>query len=140
VAVVCGTLFFPFMFIAPLIGMVPLQAIAPALIIVGYLMVTALSEYEEEAEPGTDGTTTRRAVAGIDFNNLALGIAALLTIVIMPFTYSITNGIGFGFIAFVVIRIAQGDWRRVDPLLYAVAGGFLLYFLVPLLQDHLSWV
>jgi adenine/guanine/hypoxanthine permease len=140
VAVVCGVLFFPFMFIAPLIGMVPLQAIAPALIIVGYLMVTALSEYEEEAEPGTDGTTTRRPVAGIDFNNLALGIAALLTIVIMPFTYSITNGIGFGFIAFVVIRIAQGDWRRVDPLLYAVAGGFLLYFLVPLMQDHLSWV
>jgi AGZA family xanthine/uracil permease-like MFS transporter len=140
VAVVCGALFFPFMFLAPLIGMVPLQAIAPALIIVGYLMVTALSEYEERAEPGTDGTTTRRAVAGIDFNNLALGIAALLTIVIMPFTYSITNGIGFGFISYVVIRVAQGDWRRVNPLLYAVAGGFVLYFLVPLLQDHLSWV
>jgi adenine/guanine/hypoxanthine permease len=102
-------------------------------------MVTALSEYEERAEPGADGTT-RRAVAGIDFNNLALGIAALLTIVIMPFIYSITNGIGFGFIAYVVIRIAQGDWRRVHPLLYAVAGDFLLYFLVPLMQDHLSWV
>src|ERR671924_1411708 len=100
-AVVCGTLFFPFMFFAPLIGMVPLQAIAPALIIVGYLMVTALSEYEEKAEPDADGTTTRRAIAGIDFNNLALGIAALLTIVIMPFTYSITNGIGFGFISYV---------------------------------------
>jgi adenine/guanine/hypoxanthine permease len=140
VAVVCGALFFPFMFFSPLIGMVPLQAIAPALIIVGYLMVTALSEYEEEAEPGTDGSTTRRAVAGIDFNNLALGIAALLTIVIMPFTYSITNGIGFGFIAFVVIRVAQGEWRRVHLLLYGVAAGFLLYFLVPLMQDHLSWV
>jgi adenine/guanine/hypoxanthine permease len=92
VAVVCGALFFPFMFFAPLIGMVPLQAVAPALIIVGYLMVTALSEYEEEAEPGPDGTTTRRVISGIDFNNLALGLAALLTIVIMPFTYSITNG------------------------------------------------
>jgi adenine/guanine/hypoxanthine permease len=91
-----------------------------------------------EGRAGTEGTTTRRAIAGIDFNNLALGIAALLTIVIMPLTYSITNGIGFGFIAYVVIRIAQGDWRRVHPLLYAVAGGFLLYFLVPLMQDHLS--
>jgi adenine/guanine/hypoxanthine permease len=140
VAVVCGALFFPFMFFAPLIGMVPLQAIAPALIIVGYLMVTALSEYEEKAEPGEEGTATRRAIAGIDFNNLALGISALLTIVIMPFTYSITNGIGFGFISYAVIRVAQGDWRRVHPLLYAVAGGFLLYFLVPLMQDHLSWV
>jgi AGZA family xanthine/uracil permease-like MFS transporter len=140
VAVVCGALFFPFMFFAPLIGMVPLQAIAPALIIVGYLMVTALSEYEETADPGTEGTTTRRAMAGIDFNNLALGLAALLTIVIMPFTYSITNGIGFGFVSYVVIRIAQGDWRRIHPLLYLVSAGFVLYFLVPLLQDNLSWV
>jgi adenine/guanine/hypoxanthine permease len=140
VAVVCGALFFPFMFFAPIIGMVPLQAIAPALIIVGYLMVTALSEYEEEAEPRAGGTTTRRAIAGIDFNNLALGLAALFTIVIMPFTYSIANGIGFGFISYVAIRVAQGDWRRIHPLLYVVAAGFTLYFLVPLLQDHLSWV
>jgi adenine/guanine/hypoxanthine permease len=140
VAVVCGALFFPFMFFAPIIGMVPLQAVAPALIIVGYLMVTALSEYEEEAQPAADGTTPRRAVAGIDFNNLALGLAALLTIVIMPFTYSITNGIGFGFIAYTVIRIAQGDWRRINPLLYLISAGFVLYFLVPLLQDNLSWV
>jgi AGZA family xanthine/uracil permease-like MFS transporter len=140
VAVVCGALFFPFMFIAPLIGMVPLQAVAPALIIVGYLMVTALSEYEEEAEQASDGTVRRRAVAGIDFNNLALGVAALLTIVIMPFTYSITNGIGFGFIAYTVIRTAQGEWRRIHPLLYTISAGFLLYFLVPLLQDHLSWI
>jgi AGZA family xanthine/uracil permease-like MFS transporter len=128
------------MFFAPIIGMVPLQAVAPALIIVGYLMVTALSEYEEEAEPGAESTAPRRAVAGIDFNDLALGLAALLTIVIMPFTYSITNGIGFGFIAYTVIRIAQGEWRRIDPLLYLISGGFVLYFLVPLLQDNLSWV
>jgi AGZA family xanthine/uracil permease-like MFS transporter len=140
VAVVCGALFFPFMFFAPIIGMVPLQAVAPALIIVGYLMVTALSEYEEQAQPATDGTIPRRAVAGIDFNNLPLGLAALLTIVIMPFTYSITNGIGFGFIAYTVIRIAQGDWRRINPLLYLISAGFVLYFLVPLLQDNLSWV
>jgi AGZA family xanthine/uracil permease-like MFS transporter len=136
VAVVCGALFFPFMFFAPIIGMVPLQAVAPALIIVGYLMVTALSEYEEEAEDGG----TRKAMAGIDFNNLALGFAAFLTIVIMPFTYSITNGIGFGFIAYTAIRIAEGQWKRIDPLLYLISAGFLLYFLVPFLQDNLSWI
>jgi AGZA family xanthine/uracil permease-like MFS transporter len=139
VSIVTGLLFFPFMFFAPIIGMVPAQATGAALVVVGYLMVTVLSEYEERAEPGAEGTI-RRAIAGIDFNNLALGFAALLTIVIMPFTYSITNGIGFGFISYVVIRIAQDDWRKVHPLLYAVAGGFLLYFLVPLMQDHLSWV
>ena len=139
VSVVCGALFFPFMFLAPIIGMVPAQATGAALVIVGYLMVTALSEYETEAEPGR-GPTDRRAIAGIDFNNLALGFAALLAIVIMPFTYSITNGIGFGFISYVVIRVAQGDARKVHPLMYAVAAAFTLFFLVPLLQDHLSWV
>jgi adenine/guanine/hypoxanthine permease len=139
VSVVCGALFFPFMFFAPIIGMVPAQATGAALVIVGYLMVTVLSEYEERAEPGR-GESDRRVLAGIDFNNLALGFAALLAIVIMPFTYSITNGIGFGFVSYVVIRVAQGDWRRVNPLMYVVAGLFALYFLVPLLQDHLSWV
>jgi AGZA family xanthine/uracil permease-like MFS transporter len=138
VSVVCGALFFPFMFFAPVIGMVPAQATGAALVIVGYLMVTALSEYEERAEPGVPGD--RRVIAGIDFNNLALGFAALLAIVIMPFTYSITNGIGFGFISYVVIRMAQGDTRRVDPLLYVVAVLFALYFLVPLLQQELSWI
>ena len=135
VSVVTGVLFFPFMFFAPIIGMVPAQATGAALVIVGYLMVTALSEYEEEAETGT-----RVARAGIDFNNLALGFGAMLAIVIMPFTYSITNGIGFGFIAYVLIRIAQGDWRRIHPLMYTAAGLFLLYFLIPVLQDNLSWI
>jgi AGZA family xanthine/uracil permease-like MFS transporter len=139
VSVVTGALFFPFMFFAPIIGMVPAQATGAALVIVGYLMVTALSEYEERAEPGTD-PRTRRAAAGIDFNNLAIGFAALMTIIIMPFTYSITNGIGFGFIAYVVIRVAEGGWRRVHPLLYVVAGLFTLYFLVSLLQDTFDWI
>jgi adenine/guanine/hypoxanthine permease len=134
-SVVTGALFFPFMFVAPLIGMVPAQATAPALIIVGWLMITALTEAEEQAE----GVPARK-LAGIDFHDLAIGLSAALTIMVMPFTYSITNGIGFGFIAYVVIRIAQGDSRRVHPLMYVAAAAFTLYFLVPLLQDHLSWV
>jgi adenine/guanine/hypoxanthine permease len=139
VSIVTGALFFPFMFFAPIIGMVPAQATGAALVIVGYLMMTALSEYEERAEPGQT-VTTRRAMAGIDFNDLAVGFGAMLAIVIMPFTYSITNGIGFGFIAYVVIRIAQGEWRRIHPLMYVVAALFALYFVIPLAQDHLSWV
>src|ERR671924_671768 len=74
VSVVTGVLFFPFMFFAPIIGMVPAQATGAALVVVGYLMVTVLSEYEERADPGTD-TAGRRA---IDFNNLALGFGSLL--------------------------------------------------------------
>lgn len=139
VAVVAGALFFPFMFFAPLIGMVPAQATAPALIIVGWLMITALSEAEERAEPGAERRTERK-FAGIDFHDFAIGLSAALTIMIMPFTYSITNGIGFGFIAYVIIRIAQGEWRRVSPLMYVAAGAFALYFLIPVLQDNLSWI
>jgi adenine/guanine/hypoxanthine permease len=139
VSVVTGALFFPFLFVAPLIGMVPAQATAPALIIVGWLMVTALSEAEERAEPGAERRQERK-FAGIDFHDLAIGFSAALTIMIMPFTYSITDGIGFGFIAYVVIRIAQGELRRIHPLMYAAAGAFTLYFLIPLLQDNLSWI
>jgi AGZA family xanthine/uracil permease-like MFS transporter len=139
VSVVTGALFFPFLFFAPLIGMVPAQATAPALIIVGWLMITALTEAEERAETGGE-LRGERKLAGIDFHDLALGLSAALTIMIMPFTYSITNGIGFGFIAYVLIRIAQGEWRRIHPLMLVAAGAFTLYFLIPLLHDNLSWI
>jgi AGZA family xanthine/uracil permease-like MFS transporter len=138
VAVVCGALFLPFMFFAPLIGMVPPQATAAALLIVGYLMISSLTEAEEEAEPGRGARTFK--LAGIDFHDLAIGLPAALVIVIMPLTYSITNGIGFGFIAHTLIRIARGELRKLHPLMLIVSAAFALYFLVPLLQDHVSWI
>jgi AGZA family xanthine/uracil permease-like MFS transporter len=139
VAVVTGALFFPFLFFAPLIGMVPPQATAPALIIVGYLMITALTEAEERAEPGGERRRERK-FAGIDFHDLAIGLSAALTIMIMPFAFSITDGIGFGFITYVLIRIAQGELRRVHPLMLVAAAGFTLYFLIPLLQENFDWI
>jgi AGZA family xanthine/uracil permease-like MFS transporter len=138
-SVVTGMLFFPFLFLAPLIGMVPPQATAPALIIVGWLLISTLTEAEGEADPNADDQSTRK-LAGIDFHDLAIGLAAALVIMIMPFTWSITNGIGFGFIAYTVVRVAQGRWRDVHPFMFAAAAAFTLYFLVPLLQDNLSWV
>jgi AGZA family xanthine/uracil permease-like MFS transporter len=138
VAVIAGALFLPFIFIAPLIGMVPAQATAAALIIVGYLMISSLTEAEEEAEPGTKQGGIR--LAGIDFHDLAIGLPAALVIIIMPLTYSITNGIGFGFIAYTLIRAARGEWRKVHPLMWAVSAAFTLYFFVPLLQTHVSWI
>jgi len=134
VAVVTGALFLPFMFFAPIIGMVPPQATAAALVIVGFLMVSVLTEAEAEAEGDT------RKLAGIDFSRLEIGLPAALCIMLMPFTYSITNGIGFGFIAYVVIRAAQGKARDVNPFMWLAAGAFALYFIVPLLQDNLSWI
>jgi AGZA family xanthine/uracil permease-like MFS transporter len=147
VSVVTGFLFFPFMFLAPLIGMVPPQATAPALIIVGWLMISVLTEVEEEAEAAELGppgeTTTQRSfrtIAGINFHDVALGLSAAIAIMFMPFTFSITDGIAAGFIAYVWIRICQGQWARVHPLMYASALAFALYFAVPILQQELSWI
>ncbi|MDX6506397.1 MAG: adenine/guanine/hypoxanthine permease [Gaiellaceae bacterium] len=139
VSVVCGALFFPFMFFAPVIGMVPPQATAPALILVGWMMISTLAEYEDEAD-ADGGTKRRRAFAGIDFHDVAIGIPAALVIMVMPFTWNITNGIGFGFIAYVLIRLFQGRWRVVHPLMAVVSLAFAVYFVIPLLQDHFSWI
>ena len=157
VSVVTGALFFPFMFIAPLIGMVPPQATAPALIIVGWLMISVLTEVEEEAEvesgeplrhdPGQAETavarrptTPERRLAGIDFHDIALGLSAAIAIMLMPFTFSITDGIAAGFIAYVWIRICQGQWARVHPLMFAAAFAFALYFAIPILQQEFDWI
>ncbi len=136
VAVVAGTLFFPFMFFAPIIGMVPPQATAPALILVGFLMMTALTEAEEVAEGQEDG----RKLAGIDFTDLGVGLAAALTIMFMPFTFSITDGIGIGFLAFVIVRVAQGRAKEVHPFMWLASSAFLLYFFIPFLQDTFDWI
>jgi adenine/guanine/hypoxanthine permease len=141
VAVVAGALFIPFLFFAPVIGMVPSQATAAALIIVGYLMVSTLTEAEDEAEVEEGiAPPARGKLAGIDFHDLAIGLPAALVIMLMPFSFSITNGIGFGFIAYVIIRATQARAREVHPLMWAVSAAFALYFFVPLLQDHLSWI
>jgi adenine/guanine/hypoxanthine permease len=137
VSVITGALFFPFLFIGPLIGMVPFQATGPALVLVGWMMITVLTDYEGIAE-GERGNG--RPLAGIDFTAMAIGLSAFLIIVIMPFTFSITNGIGFGFITYVVVRLAQREWRKVHPLMAITAAFFLLYFLLPLLQDNFDWI
>ncbi|MDP9233967.1 MAG: NCS2 family permease, partial [Actinomycetota bacterium] len=63
----------------------------------------------------------------------SIGIPALLTIVLMPFTYSITNGVGAGFIAYTVIALLRGRWRDVHPLMALVAAVFVWYFVHGLL-------
>ena len=118
VSVVTGLLFFPFMFIAPLIGMVPPQATAPALIIVGWLMISVLTEFEDEAEEEELEGGVRRASRasaarspGSTSTTSRVGFAAAITIMLMPFSFSITDGIAAGFIFFVVIRLFQGQAR-----------------------------
>ncbi len=155
VSVITGALFFPFMFVAPLIGMVPPQATAPALLIVAWLMISTLTEAEEKAEVAETGrgdteeattgqvtgtTRARRKLAGIDFHDFALGFSAAIVIMFMPFSFSITDGIAAGFIVYVLARAFQGAWAQVHPLMWAAALAFAVYFAIPLAQQEFSWI
>ncbi|MBP2705591.1 NCS2 family permease [Microbispora sp. RL4-1S] len=107
-SVVTGLLFLLAMFFAPLTDIVPFEAATPALVIVGFLMMTQVKE--------------------IDFSDLETAIPAFLTIVLMPFTYSITAGIGAGFVSFVLIKAFRGKAKEIHPLLWLVAALFVVYF------------
>ena len=112
-AVIVGLLFLASLFISPIAGVIPPEATAPVLVIVGYFMTTLVAE--------------------IDWADAGIGIPALLTVTLMPFTYSITNGVGAGFIAFTAIAIARGRWKDVHPLMLIVSGIFVWYFVRGLL-------
>ncbi len=109
-SVTTGLLFVLTIFLSPLAQFVPSEAATPALVVVGVLMMGQIRH--------------------IDFGNLEIALPAFLTIVLMPFTYSITNGIGAGFISYVVLQAAAGKARRVHPLLWAVAVLFAVYFAI----------
>ncbi len=113
-SVITGLCFLLALFLAPLAGVVPAQATAPALVIVGYLMTGIVHE--------------------IPFTSLDEGFPALLTLAVMPFTYSITNGIGIGFITFCFIKLVRGRGGEVPAMMYAASAAFVIYFALPALQ------
>ena len=108
-SIVTGILFLLTTFLAPLVAVIPYEAATPALIIVGFLMMTQIKN--------------------IDWQDLGIAIPAFLTIILMPFTYSISVGIGAGFVSHVVVRVVQGRAKEIHALLYVVAGLFMVYFL-----------
>ncbi|HMB34057.1 MAG TPA: NCS2 family permease [Methylomirabilota bacterium] len=110
-SVVTGVCFLLALFFAPVAGIVPAQATAPALILVGFLM-TAL-------------------VRQIPFGDLEEGFPALLTVALMPFTYSITDGIGAGFVSYCVIKLLRGKGAEVHGMMYGTAVAFVIYFAMP---------
>jgi AGZA family xanthine/uracil permease-like MFS transporter len=124
VAVVTGILFLLALPFVALVNAIPAVATAPALIVVGVLMVGVLSEGDRNAP---EGAASRRSA--IDFRSLDQAIPVVLTMLVMPLTFSITNGIGAGFVSYVLVKLASGKGREVHPALYVVAGLFLLYFL-----------
>ena len=109
-ALVTGALFLIVgLFISPIAGIIPAYATAPALIIVGYYMLSA--------------------IRGVDFSDPTEAIPAFMVLVTIPFTYSIADGIGMGFISYAVVKTLSGKYKEVHPLLYILAGVFVLYFL-----------
>jgi AGZA family xanthine/uracil permease-like MFS transporter len=107
-AIVTGVLFLLATFLAPVFAIIPSEAATPALVIVGFLMM--------------------QQVTGIDWRDMEVAIPAFLTIMLMPFTYNITVGMGAGFIAWVVIKIAKGHARMIHPLLWVIAASFVIFF------------
>ena len=107
-SVVTGGLFLLAMFLAPVVAVIPPEATAPALIIVGFLMAGIITK--------------------INLGDIEEGLPALLTMVFMPFTYSITNGVGAGFLTYGFIKLVRGKGRDVHPLLWVVILLFIVYF------------
>jgi AGZA family xanthine/uracil permease-like MFS transporter len=96
------------LFVAPVVGVVPAAATAPALIVVGSLMISHVAE--------------------IEWANPLIAIPAFLTIVTIPLTYSIANGLALGFIAYTVLKIARGQYRSINWLVYVLTVLFLVRF------------
>lgn len=105
-AVVTGVLFLLAIFLFPLAGVVPAAATAPALIIVGFLMMTVVKD--------------------IEFGAVDEGVPAFLTLVGMPLTFSISEGIGLGFVSYVLLKLFRGKAGEVHPLLWVVAALFTI--------------
>jgi AGZA family xanthine/uracil permease-like MFS transporter len=116
--VLTGLLFLLAMFFTPLYSIVPIEAAAPALVIVGALMM--------------------RQITQIDFTELRVALPAFLMIVVMPFTYSIANGIGVGFVSWVVLNAASGGIKKIHPLMWVVALLFVAYFAVGPITDAVT--
>ena len=114
-SVATGLLFLVAMFFSPLVQVVPSEAAAPALVVVGALMITQIRY--------------------LVWDDMVLVIPAFLTIALMPFTYSITNGIGAGVVTYVLLSAVTGRARRIHPLMWVIAVLFLIYFLLEPLQQ-----
>ncbi|MEU9109365.1 NCS2 family permease [Streptomyces xanthophaeus] len=112
--VVTGGLFAVALFLTPLATMVPSQAATPALVAVGFLILAG-------------------SVKDIDWSDFTIAVPAFLAMVMMPFTYSITNGIGIGFVSFCALRLATGRGREVPAAMYVVAAVFVFYYAMPAL-------
>jgi AGZA family xanthine/uracil permease-like MFS transporter len=109
-SVVTGVLLLLTTFLSPLVAVIPQEAAAPALVLVGFLMMSQ--------------------VRSIDWEDLDIAIPVFLTIIVMPFAYSISAGIGAGFISYIVLKVVRRRAAAIHPLLWVVAALFVVYFAI----------
>ncbi|MDO5746494.1 MAG: NCS2 family permease [Actinomycetaceae bacterium] len=117
-SVVTGVLMLLAMFFAPIVDLVPAEAASTALVFVGFLMMLSVSD--------------------IDWHDTEIALPAFFTIAMMPFTYSITTGIGLGFIAYVVVKLARGKIASIHPLMWIISILFMIYFALTPIQTLLG--
>jgi len=117
-SVITGLLFLVAIFAAPIVQIIPLQAAAPALVLVGYLMFTQIGE--------------------IDARDVTIGLPALLTMILMPLTFTIYIGIGAGIVSWVVLQVVAGRTREVHWLMWIVFVAFLIFFAQEAIKPLLS--
>jgi len=113
--VVTSLLFVVALFLTPLTTVVPSQAATPALVVVGFLLMTQVKD--------------------IPWDDYDIAIPAFLTITLMPFTYSITNGIGAGVVSYVLLHVAAGRRREIHLLMWLISLLFVVYFALEPLQQ-----
>lgn len=113
--VVTGVLFLAAMFLTPLYEIVPIEATAPVLVVVGAMMISQVTD--------------------IEWHRFEIAMPAFLTIVVMPFTYSIANGIGVGFIAYTALMICAGKFKQIHWIMWLVSALFLVFFgMAPIME------
>ncbi|MDR0950042.1 MAG: NCS2 family permease [Candidatus Ancillula sp.] len=109
-SITTGILFIIASFFSSLVAIIPSEAVTPALVFVGFLMLAQIVK--------------------IDFSKFDTAIPASIIIIMIPFTYSITDGIGFGFVTYVLIKVFTGKFKEVSPLMYGLVIVFFIYFII----------
>jgi AGZA family xanthine/uracil permease-like MFS transporter len=117
-SVVTGLLFLAAMFFSPLASVIPAQATAPALIVVGFFMMGIARD--------------------IPWDDYEEAIPAFMTMLAMPFTWSITNGIGAGFVTYTAIKLLRGRGAELSWMVYAACAAFVVYFCLPLIEGAVT--
>ena len=112
---VTGLCFALSMFLTPIVGFVPRCATTPVLIIVGIMMCSSLKD--------------------IDWGDLEVAVPCFFTVVGMPFFYSITDGMAFGFLSYLIVKAARAKFKEINPLMYIICGLFIVMYVIYGLQD-----